>query len=619
MAGPKLTTTVAIVLAVLWSGALGWLHINSDTPFLDRVEAALVDLRMLVRGPIEPPPDVALVLIDDATVRIDGKHPISRSTLAALIDEVGRLGARVIALDLLLLDQGEDGPDAALIEAFKKTPSVIAAAATFQGGQQWLQPSFDDVQSQIPNAEAFLFPQQIFADAATVGIVNVATDATGSPRAVPLLFAAGDQVQPALSLRVASLQANADPQILPEAIQVGDRHIVTDAGYLLPLNFYGPRGTIPSISAADMLAATVDRGLLQDKVVVIGSTATGGGDVFPTPFDPMLPGVEVMATAIGNVLHDSGLLRDYRVRMADAAIGVVVATGVVLLLGWRRSGTALASILAVLVVLAAVNQWAFANGIWLSAALPLVAALPPAILFGATQLWQNRNKAQLFEDRSHLLQRVQAPGLGDWLAEHRDFLVEPVQINASIVFVDLSGFTGLTERAGPNVARDVLNEFHGVIDRAVTPCGGVVVSFMGDGAMILFGLPEARENDALVAIDCCVAIARDVGAWLSSSAKPVETLGFKIGAHTGEVVASRLGGDSQQHIAATGDVVNVASRLMEIAASHEMELAISDAMVAVAGRQSLVHREGALSGPIETSIRGRAEAMNIWLWRRTAA
>jgi adenylate cyclase len=619
MARPKLTTFIAIVLAVLWSGALGLLHVNGDTSFLDRIEAALVDLRMLVRGPIKPPADVALVLIDDATVRIDGKHPVSRSTLAAIVNEAGRRGAQVIAVDLLLLDQGDSGPDAELVEALERTPAVIAAAATFRGGHQWIQPDFDDVQSQIPDAEAFLSPQQIFADVARVGMVNVATDATGSPRAVPLLFRAGDQIQAAMSLRVASVQTNADPEILQEAIQVGERHIPTDSGYLLPLNYYGPRGTIRSISAADVLAGKPDDGSLEGKVVVIGSTATGGGDVFPTPFDPVLPGVEVMATAIGNVLHDEGLLRDYRVRVADAAIGIVSAAGVVSLLGWRRSGTALVSIFAALLLLAAINQWAFANGVWSSAALPLAAALPPAILFGATQLWLNRNQAQLFEDQSHLLQRVQAPGLGDWLAEHPNFLVEPVQLHASIVFVDLSGFTGLTERAGPKLARDVLNEFHGLIDKAVTNSGGVVVSFMGDGVMILFGLPEAREDDPRIAVDCCVTIARDITGWLSSSAKPIGTLGFKIGAHAGVIVASRLGGDSQQHIAATGDVVNVASRLMEIAAVHQAELGISSEMVAAAGRESLIQTQGTMSGPVETPIRGRTEAMSVCLWRLSAA
>jgi len=615
MAGHRLTTFAAVVLAILWSGALGLMHINGGAPFLDRVEAALVDLRMLIRGPITPPADVALVLIDDATVRVDGKHPISRSTLAALVNEVGNRGARVIALDLLLLDKGEAKPDAELADALKKMPAVIAAAATFRGGKQWIQPRFDEAQSQVPDAEGFLLPQAVFADFAAVGIVNVATDATGSPRAVPLLFRAGDQIQSAMSLRVASVWTGSDPEILPEAIQVGDRHILTDSGYLLPLNYYGPRGTIRSISAADILAGKRDDGLLKDAVVVIGSTATGGGDVFPTPFDSVLPGVEVMATAIGNVLHGEGLVRDYRVRMADAAIAILAAIGVVLLLGWRRSGAALASILVVFVLLAAANQSAFANGIWLSAALPLAAALPPAILFGVTQLWMNRNKAQLFEDQSNLLQRIQAPGLGDWLADHPDFLEQPMQLRASILFVDLSGFTGLSERAGSKVARDVLNEFHGVIDTAVADCGGVIASFMGDGVMILFGLPQARDDDPHTAIDCAVAIARGLTIWLSSSTEPLGTLGFKIGAHAGEIVASRLGGDINQHIAATGDVVNVASRLMEIAAAHDAILAISADMVDLGGPESEIHKQGVLGSVLETAIRGRTEELEVRLWR----
>ena len=296
-----------------------------------------------------------------------------------------------------------------------------------------------------------------------------------------------------MSLQVMSVETKADPEILQDAIQVGDRRILTDAGYVLPLNYYGPRGTIRSISAADLLSSKPNTGLLQGTVVIVRSTATGGGDVFPTPFDPVLPGVEVMATAIGNVLYNGGLVRDYRVRLADAAIGIVGAAGVVLLLGWHRSGTALVSILVVLLVFATLNQWAFAKGIWFSAALPLAAAFPPAILFGSTQLWLNRLKAQRFEDQSNLLQRVQAPGLGEWLAEHPNFLAEPVHLRASIVFVDLSGFTGLSERVGSKAARDVLNEFHALIDKAVTSCGGIIVSFMGDGVMILFGLPQARE------------------------------------------------------------------------------------------------------------------------------
>ena len=92
-------------------------------------------------------------------------------------------------------------------------------------------------------------------------------------------------------------------------------------------------------------------------------------------------------------------------------------------------------------------------------------------------------------------------------------------------------------------------------------------------------------------------------------------IGFKIGAHLGAVVLSRLGGGSQQQITATGDTVNTASRLMEVAAGQGFEVAVSDDLMRAAGSETVMQRSGTLSGPREASIRGRTGAMQVWLWR----
>jgi adenylate cyclase len=154
-----------------------------------------------------------------------------------------------------------------------------------------------------------------------------------------------------------------------------------------------------------------------------------------------------------------------------------------------------------------------------------------------------------------------------------------------------------------------------VDDREVVACGGVVTSFMGDGAMIVFGLPEPTPQDAGNAARCCARLADQTRGWLASLPASTGTrIGFKIGAHFGTVVASRLGGGSHQHIAATGDTVNVASRLMEVAAIHNAEVAISDDLLTVAGHDCALVTSGVLSGPMETQIRGRSGSMSVWLW-----
>ncbi|MGO7675426.1 adenylate/guanylate cyclase domain-containing protein, partial [Rhizobium ruizarguesonis] len=89
-----------------------------------------------------------------------------------------------------------------------------------------------------------------------------------------------------------------------------------------------------------------------------------------------------------------------------------------------------------------INLSAFAHGYWLSAALPIAAALPPALIFWAAELWLDRGRARHFSAQSALLQRIEAPGLGEWLARDPNFLAAPVRQNAAVVFIDLSGFTG---------------------------------------------------------------------------------------------------------------------------------------------------------------------------------
>jgi adenylate cyclase len=136
--------------------------------------------------------------------------------------------------------------------------------------------------------------------------------------------------------------------------------------------------------------------------------------------------------------------------------------------------------------------------------------------------------------------------------------------------------------------------------------------------MILFGLPEPKPQDAANAARCSIGLCRRTRAWLDGLPAPAPgRLGFKVGAHYGTIVASRLGGEGHQHIAATGDTVNVASRLMETAAAHGAELAVSDELLQVAGGPGLF-APGLLEGPLEAGVRGRSGSLAVWLWQSRA-
>jgi adenylate cyclase len=559
--------------------------------------------------------DFSIVAIDDEVARRKG-YPLARSDLARIVDAIAQFEPRVIAIDLLLVDHGQDGSDEALAQSFDKRPTAIAAAAIFAQAKQSIAGADEDPLARLPRAEKFLLPLKLFADHAAVGVVNVITDHSGTPRAVPMLFRASDRIEMSLPLRVAALATGTDPTVEPNRLVLAGRSIPTDIDHVLPLAFYGRRGTIRTISAASVLDGELTRDAIQGRIVVIGATLTGGGDFFPTPFDPVLPGVEVISTAITHLMIGDGIVRNRFVRMIDAIFAVALAG----LLAWRRSAIGLIMIAAVLLVWLTVNSAAFAHGIWLSAALPIAAATPPAILFGAVQLWQNRRRAHDLTVTSELLQQFQAPVLRKWLTRNPEFLLEPVRQNAAVIFIDLSGFTSVSEILGADMVREVLKEFHDLVDAEVVARGGVVISFLGDGAMILFGLPEPTADDASNAVLCCVELCNHSERWLDSLPPSIASrIGFKIGAHFGTIVASRLGGGSFQHITATGDTVNVASRLMEVAAKHSTAFALSDELLRQAGPACAVLSHGLLTGPSETQIRGRSHTLAVWLWRNDSS
>jgi adenylate cyclase len=115
------------------------------------------------------------------------------------------------------------------------------------------------------------------------------------------------------------------------------------------------------------------------------------------------------------------------------------------------------------------------------------------------------------------------------------------------------------------------------------------------------------------ALKCAIDLHRGVQRWISSLPPAVGSqLGFKIGAHFGPIVASRLG-ESHQHITATGDTVNVASRLMEVAARNEARLALTDTLLHAADFEGAP--DGVLSGPLLTQVRGRSGFVTVWFWR----
>ncbi|MBR0869230.1 adenylate/guanylate cyclase domain-containing protein [Bradyrhizobium tropiciagri] len=608
-----------VVLAALWGAGVYVLHSQGHLRALDRAESAITDFRTVLRGVRAPPDLVTIVEIDDRVVGQLGQYPLPRRDLARIVDAIARLKPKAIGLDILLLDKGSDAGDAALAEALGAAPTAIAAAAVFPQHSQSIPVQKDQPLGALPSAERFLWPLKQFAERASVGVVNVTTDQSGVPRAIPMLFRTDDGIAMSFPLRIASLATGIEPAIEPNRLVLGRLTIPTDADHALPVSFYGPRGTIRTISAASLLAGEPPAAAIANRVVVVGAAVAGGGDFFPTPFEPLMPGVEVIATAITGLLAGDVVWHGRSIQIADGIVCILLPAMIVGLLAWRRSTVGIIAAAGVVLLWMSATLLATSSGVWLSAAVPLAATAPPVLLFGVIQLWWGRQRAHYFAMKSQVLGQFQAPSIQRWLAADPNFLAEPVRQNAAVLFIDLSGFTSLSETMGPDRIRELLNEFHGIIDQDVVKYRGTITGFLGDGAMVLFGLPQPAPDDAIRAIDCAATLSTSTSEWLSGLPMPIASrLGYKLGAHFGTIVASRLGGTSHRHITATGDTVNVANRLMEVAAGHRVEICVSDELLRAAGDDVALSKSGSLTGPIRTQVRGRSGSLGIWLWSARA-
>ncbi|MBV9563259.1 MAG: adenylate/guanylate cyclase domain-containing protein [Bradyrhizobium sp.] len=607
---------IAILLAGAWGALIAVGHASGYLPFVDRLDAGLVDLLTIARGVKAPPASVTIVEIDDALASRVGSYPLPRHELARLIEAVARLRPRVIAVDILLLDKGAEDSDAELARALAESPAVIAGAAVFPQSHQSIDlGDGNDWSAPLPRAEHFLVPQKIFSDQAQVGIVNLDKDRTGTPRTAPMLFRSKERFLISFPLLAASLASEPDTTT-GETRTAAAPHMLPAIGEAeLPIVFYGPRRTIPSIAGGDLLASKVDAAAIAGKIVVVGATVAASGDVFTTPFDPDLPGVEVIATVTAQLVSGDIMRRDRAVRIMDGALTIALPMMIVALLAWRRSIAGLLLVALLLVAWIAATGLAFSSGVLLKAALPASGAAAPALLFGVFQLWSGRSQAQYFASRSRLLQQFQSPNVQEWLTRDPDFLSKPVRQDAAVIFIDLSGFTGFSETVEAGDVRQLLKDYHALLDQEVTALRGTIVSFQGDGAMILFGLPAPAADDASRAVECAVRLCLATDRWIGALPASLEArLGFKVGAQFGTIVASRLGGGSYQHITATGDTVNVASRLMEVAAGGGAQLAVGDELFKAAGPDNALTRGGELSGPRDSRIRGRAASVTTWFW-----
>lgn len=622
------------VAVIVGLGYLAW----REAPAAAALDGQTLDWRFRLRGERVPGDEVVLVAIDDRAVAALGRWPLPRQALADAVRALTRGGARVIAFDLLLADaEGGDGSGdrdlaAALGEAgMAIVPFAFVFSPSAAGGPP---PAFVARSAyriyRLPDAARLtgtlaptgvVAPLAAFGEAAAgTGHVSVVLNADGSLRFDRTAVVHGEDLYPSLSIEAVrlflGLPREAVAVTVGEEIVIGDLRLGVDQDMRLAVNHYGPRGTFPTLSMADLLAGSVPPEAVSGRVVLIGATATGVGDNFVTPFGRALPGPEHFATVIDNILHGRSLVHGRDALALDLLAIVIGAVLAALAASFRLPLLALAAAAALLAGWGAIAFAAFAHaGIWLNGVFPTLAILLTLALVTAIRLARDRRLLDEAERRRANLSRYVPPSLADALGAADVAYGNDAVQQAAVMFVDLVGFTRIGEHLSPGEQLALLRAFHARVEAAVTAHGGVIDKFVGDGASATFGLASPSLDDAASALRCARRLAADVEAWASERAaagQPPPAVG--IGLHYGPVVVGDIGGAAQRQFTVSGDTVNVASRLEAMTRGLGVVIVASDAVMECARAAGA---PDALAGFVELPpqpIRGRTRPLGVWAW-----
>jgi len=160
-----------------------------------------------------------------------------------------------------------------------------------------------------------------------------------------------------------------------------------------------------------------------------------------------------------------------------------------------------------------------------------------------------------------------------------DLIEESHCQKAAVLFVDICGFTKLSENRPPKEVTGFLTEFRRRMNRAIIANGGTIDKFIGDAIMVVFGVPAPGKEDARNALLCGVDMLKILDVWNAErSTRGEEPVEVGIGIHYGDVIAGALGDESRVEYTVIGDTVNVAERIEGLTRNHKSSMFISAAL-----------------------------------------
>jgi len=641
-----------------------------NVPLHDIMELKVLDLKFSLKSTEPKGDEIIIIGIDQKSLERFGKWPWEREAFASAVDKLGELGARIIGFDIIFsaeitktLFQAFDslekhiGANSKISGKTEFVKTVRTVKDSYNGERTFAQSieKFGKVvlgykfhlkgeigQDDIVKKEGILevdgteisyggksmenlmvmdgihYTQSLSGIRAATnykGYINTSADWDGVHRRVPLVYKYKKWVYPSFSVLVAEafLKKSKEPTMLKRAEDGGLKLLLAnklsiplDDNGDLRINYYGKRGTFKYISFIDLLDGKVSKKDIEDKIVLVGTTAPILHDLKPTPFGPQTPGVEIHATIIDNILHSNFISRK--------GFGIIIFELLVIFLFGMILGLIMKNFqlwIGIPVMFSLLigyflfdAYFLFPRGILIGLVIPFTMLIT---LYFALAVFKYAVVEARSREIKNKFKHYVADAVVEEMIERKDLNLGMVKKNLTVLFADIRNFATISEQLDPATLEKILNRHMTLLTDAILENGGTVDKYMGDALMAIFGAPLDLDDHAYFASRAAfrmIELLRPFNKNLEEQGYPALKIG--VGISTGEVLVGNMGSEYLFNYTVLGREVNIASRIEELNKEYGTNIIISEATLSAIGTRGVVRNLGTVQ------VKGIERPVNIY-------
>ncbi|MER1987181.1 MAG: adenylate/guanylate cyclase domain-containing protein [Solibacillus sp.] len=533
---------------------------------------------------------VAILAIDDESLHAIGQWPWPRDVHAKVIRELAD-SAAVVGFDITFPLASEDPTnDEALITAVGAADNVVLARY-----------GMFDKYAQLGMIEAIGLsdPFPALRDAgAALSHLNTFPDEDGVVRSALLRFSHQGQLVEHFSYVIAQQYAE----------KMGETLTFDEAALnkiqQFHINYAGGPGQFEVIPYSMVYNGDIPADYFEDRIVLVGPYTVGIKDDFFTPMDKKqsMYGVEIHANIIQNLLEEN-----FKKELAwywNAVILIVMSIAAYAICRMKSPVLSLAILAGVATSFTFGAKFTYDAGFILAVSYVLLLL---AVLYISAVAYNYLTELAERKRITSIFGRYVAPQVVNEILENGEdgLKLGGSRKDVTILFVDIRGFTTLSERVEPEEIVEILNEYLDLTANCVFDYGGTLDKFIGDATMAIYNAPLPLEEHALQAVRSAWAMKeKSIALQQQLEERFGKSVQFGIGIHSGAAVIGNIGSKTRMDYTAIGDTVNTAARLESN--SQPGQIIISETVYAQVKDHILVHSLG------EIHVKGKIQAILIY-------